>query len=601
MKKLDLIVIGNGHIAACIDKGGRHVWYCHPRLDADPVFNHLINGENPERGFMDVQLADLAHTSQHYVRNTAVAETILTDKNGNGLRIIDAAPYFRQFGRIFHPSTIIRKIEPVAGQCRIRVRIRPSFAYNAETPRQIVGSNHISYQGKDTALRVTTDMPVSFIEAESEFTLDKPIYFIIGEDSGISEHIASLATEFIERTTAHWQSWALRLGVPFDWQEECIRAAITLKLCHFEDSGAIVAALTTSIPESAHSGRNWDYRFCWLRDSYFTLHALNRLGAIGTMEDYIGYIVNIINGNPDLAPQPLYPIVPGAPTKEQIAENLAGFLGMGPVRVGNAAVIQRQNDVYGSVVLAAAQMFWDCRLKTQGGEFLYEVLARLGRRAYDEALTPDAGIWEYRGRAKVHTFSAAMCWTAVRQLGLIAAKLGKNAEAADWKSKAADIKLRIYQRLADNGKDWFPGSLDGNEIDASVLLLPEIGFIKASDPLFLKTLEMVEQNLLREGLVMRYVDADDFGAPDTAFLVCSFWYVDALIAAGQRDKAMEIFRRVLSYRNHAGLLSEDVDPKDGSLWGNFPQAYSQVGLILSALKLSQSWEQGLWQFDKAED
>lgn len=597
MRKLNLIVIGNCHVAAFIDRSGRCVWYCHPRLDADPVFNHLINGEDPEHGFMDVLLSNQKESRQQYVHNTAIAETLLTDQEGNSLRITDLAPRFQQFGRTFRPSMLIRRIEPVSGQCKIRVRIRPSFAYNSDIPKRTLGSNHISYKTESMALRVTTDMPVSFIEAESEFILEKPIHFIISDDTGISEQIDTICKEFTDKTTEYWHSWVRRLVVPFDWQEEVIRSAIALKLCNFEDSGAIVAALTTSIPESANSGRNWDYRYCWMRDAYFTVHALNRVGATQTMEDYIGYMANIINGAENLSLRPLYPIIPGTSLEENIAQNLKGFFDMGPVRIGNAAVVQRQNDVYGSVILAGAQMFWDCRLKAPGGDFLYNVLSRIGQQAYEDALIPDAGIWEYRGRTRVHTFSAAMCWAGVRQMGLIAEKLGKTEDSKEWMVKADDLKSQIMKRIVANGRNWIGGSIDGDEVDASVLLLPEIGFIKARDPFFLNTIEKIEKTLLRDGFIMRYVEKDDFGEPDVAFLICTFWYINALTAVGRRDEALDIFRKVLACRNHVGLLSEDIDTKDLALWGNFPQTYSQVGLIICALKLSQSWEQGLWRLE----
>jgi GH15 family glucan-1,4-alpha-glucosidase len=265
------------------------------------------------------------------------------------------------------------------------------------------------------------------------------------------------------------------------------------------------------------------------------------------------------------------------------------------VRVGNAAVIQRQNDIYGSVILAAAQMFWDNRLPRPGDVNLYHRLKNLGRIAARVALEPDAGIWEYRGFTRVHTFSAMMCWAALQRLGHIAYRVGEEADGRQWLAHAASLREEIMRRAWNEERQYFGGSLGGSELDAALLLMPEIGIISHSDQRFLRTLAAIESHLLRGGLLMRYAEADDFGMPETAFLVCSFWYIDALTNVGRREEALALFQRILGLRNHVGLLSEDVVTETGELWGNFPQTYSHVGLIHSALKLSRTWEEGLWR------
>jgi len=266
--------------------------------------------------------------------------------------------------------------------------------------------------------------------------------------------------------------------------------------------------------------------------------------------------------------------------------------------VGNAAAGQVQNDILGSVILAAGQMFFDQRLPQPGGIELYRQLAVVGRRAVRTALAPDAGIWEFRGRARVHTFSAAMCWAGVNMLRRIAKRLGLEEERAHWAEAAESLRAEVLERAWNGQKNSFTSALDDplgeSGLDASLLLLPEIGIVAATDPRFLGTLQAVEKSLLRDGLVYRYDVADDFGLPETAFLACTYWYIDALAAAGMKDKARDMFERTLTFRNRHGLLSEDVDPATGRLWGNFPQTYSLVGLIVSAMRLSRSWEDGLW-------
>ncbi|MGQ0675423.1 MAG: glycoside hydrolase family 15 protein [Rhodospirillales bacterium] len=599
MKHLDLAVIGNCNVASLVNPNGRHVWFCYPRLDGDPLFSALVDGTEPTGGFMDIELANQASYEQRYLRNSAVLETVLTDRDGAKLAIIDLAPRFKQFGRIFRPPMLVRRIAPMDGRPRIRLRIRPRFGYGAEAPDVRLGSNHLRYVASGSSLRVTTDLPVSYLAQEAEFMLDRPGALLIGPDETVAEAPHAVARDFIEKTVDYWQDWTRFLNVPFEWQAAVIRAAVTLKLCAFEESGGIVAALTTSIPEAPGSGRNWDYRFCWLRDAYFTVHALNRLGATKTMEEYVRYLLNAVLGGEDRPFAPLYPIVPGSPTTEHETPHLKGFLGMGPVRVGNAAAAQVQNDIFGSVILAAGQMFFDQRLPLPGDIGLYRQLAVVGRRAIKAALTPDAGIWEYRGRARVHTFSAAMCWAGVNMLRRIAKRLGEEDERRHWTDAGEALRNEILERAWSKSKNSFTAALDDaagdSGLDASLLLLHEIGIVPAGDPRFLATLQALEAALLREGMVYRYDTADDFGLPETAFLVCTYWYIDALAAAGMKDKARAIFEHTLAFRNHLGLLSEDVAPATGQLWGNFPQTYSLVGLIVSAMRLSHSWEDGLWR------
>jgi GH15 family glucan-1,4-alpha-glucosidase len=595
MKSMDYAVAGNCTIASIVDPNARHVWFCFPRLDGDPIFNALLNGDDPNAGYMDVVLEDQASSSQTYLRNTAVVETILTSSKGNSIRILDWAPRYKQHGRPFRPPVLVRRIEPMNGRCRIKIRIRPTFAYGAITPTMTFSSYHLRYESSAGAMRLTTDVPIAYIREEVAFLLDRPVHLFFGSDERLPDRADRVAREYLEETISYWQDWVRDLAVPFDWQEAVIRAAITLKLCSFEETGAIIAALTTSLPEAPASGRNWDYRYCWLRDSYFTVYSLNRLGATWTMENYITYLLDCVVSASDNDLTPLFPIVPGSPMEEHEAAALKGYRGMGPVRVGNAAIRQRQNDSYGSVILAAAQMFWDARLPHPGDADLYRRLKTVGDIAARVALEPDAGPWEYRGFTRTHTFSAMMCWAALHRLGHIANRVGEGADGERWFAQALHLREKILESAWNANGQYFSGSLGGSELDAALLLMPELGMIGYDDPRFLSTLSAIEKGLLRNGLMMRYAEKDDFGDPENAFLICSFWYIDALASCGRGYEAREMFERVLALRNHVGLLSEDAAIETGELWGNFPQTYSHVGLIHSALKLSRTWEQGLWR------
>jgi GH15 family glucan-1,4-alpha-glucosidase len=451
---LDLGVIGNGTLAALIDPVGTILWCGFPRLDGDPIFCALLGGTQPYRpqepdngGYFAVEPAGgMASSHQAYQLNSAVLVTRIEDREGNIVEITDFAPRFHQFDRIFRPPTLVRIIVPVKGLPRLRIRLRPRFAYGQETPQVTLGSNHIRYASHSDALRLTTDAALSYLVEETSFVLDRPLHFILGADESLGAGIGDTARAFLERTLEHWHSWVRSLSIPFEWQDEVIRAALTLKLCSFEETGAIVAALTTSIPEAPGSERNWDYRFCWLRDAYFVVSALNRLGATRSMEEYLGYITDIVGECMDRRLRPCYGITRRADLQERTAPGLLGYRGMGPVRVGNQAHLQVQNDVYGSVILAATHAFFDRRLPLAGDQVLFERLEELGRLAVAVFDQPDAGPWELRNKPAVHTFSAVICWAGCDRLARIASRLALTERAVQWRREADRLHAVITRR-----------------------------------------------------------------------------------------------------------------------------------------------------------
>jgi GH15 family glucan-1,4-alpha-glucosidase len=591
MTTLDLAVIGNSNVAALVDRAARIVWTSWPRIDGDPVFCSLLDGENPENGYFAIEFVEeTVETEQSYERNTAIVRTVIRSASGAAFAITDFAPRFRQFGRMHRPPMIIRRVERLEGLCRIRVRMRPRMNYGRLDPTAIPGSNHIRYVSEAGSIRLTTDAPVALVAVESAFVLSHPMNFILHADESFPDSTSRVSREFYDLTREYWLDWVRQLSIPFEWQEAVIRAAITLKLCSFEDTGAIVAALTTSIPEAPESGRNWDYRYCWLRDAYFTVHALNRLGATRTTERFIDYVTNIVAMEQGSRLRPVYAIVPEQPIEEKVIESLRGFNGHGPVRVGNAAADQLQHDVYGSVILAASPLFFDERLPRKGDASLYAMLEQLGRSALDQSLEPDAGIWEFRGRTRIHTYSAAMCWAGCDRLARIGRSLGLEDAAASWRRSANGLRETVLRRGWNADRNSFVDSLDGSDIDASVLLLHKFGIVDAVDPRFVSTVDTLSKYLGRGGHLLRYSAADDFGEPSMSFTMCTLWYVEAIAAIGRVAEARQIFESVLACRNHVGLLSEDLDPATGRLWGNFPQTYSMVGVILTAMRLSRPWE-----------
>lgn len=586
MSNLDLGVIGNGTVAGLIDETGNYAWLCLPRLDGDPVFNTLLGGD----GRFDISLVGCVSVKQQYVRNTAVIETILEAQDGSSIRITDFAPRFQDRGRMFRPVSVVRRITPLSGMPRISLTLSPSADWGKRQINPQRGVSHIRFPDDASSFRVTTDAPVSFVMTGEDFVLERELNFILGPDEPLSDNVSVMVSDWLQRTSSHWLGWSRRLATPPEWQDAVIRAAITLKLCVYEETGGIVAALTTSVPEHAGSQRNWDYRYCWLRDAYFTVTALNRLSAVGTMENYLSYLRNTVARTKGGHIQPVYGIALEANLTEEVADALPGYRGMGPVRVGNQASEHVQHDVYGHVILGAAQAFFDHRLYAQAGPLEFEQFEQVGARAFEVYNTPDAGIWEYRGREAVHTSSAIMSWAACDRLARIALLFERTNRAKLWRERADKIRETVLREAWSEKRRAFTGAFGGEALDASVLLMAEIGFIDARDTRFAETVDQINKEL-RDGYhVYRYRSEDDFGAPETAFTACTFWHIDCLARIGRVEEAREMLEDVLSHRTRLGLLSEDIHTSSGELWGNFPQTYSMVGIINAASRLSQSWD-----------
>lgn len=589
---LDLALIGNCAISALVDQRGTIVWCCIPRFDGDPVFHSLLASSDglPLDGSMAIELDGQVRSEQCYETSTAILRTRLFDARGQGIEMIDFAPRFFFHDRPFRPAQIVRRVRPLHGNPRVRFVIRPRGDWGSNVPAISRGSNHLRYLLPNGTLRLTTNAPVTYIADETWFSLHEPISLLFGPDETLGGGVEATARDFEEKTSLYWRQWTRRLALPLEWQEAVIRAAITLKLCQFEETGAIVAAMTTSIPEAPNSGRNWDYRYCWLRDAFFVVRALNSLSEVGTMEDYLRWLYDVVRGSEGGHVQPLYGIGLEKSLPEAVVPQLAGYRGMGPVRVGNQAHEHFQHDVYGNIVLGAAQAFHDHRLFRRPDAEDFVALEAVGEQAWLLHDRPDAGMWELRGRARVHTSSALMCWAACDRLEKIARARGERARAKFWHIRAETIRAKIVEQAWNEQRQAFAESFGSNDLDASVLLMGEVGFLHAHDTRFISTVHVLEKHLCDGPYMRRYEAEDDFGRPETSFNVCSFWRVDALARIGETERARECFEALLARRNPVGLLSEDLDPASGELWGNFPQTYSMVGIVNGAVRLSARWD-----------
>ncbi len=452
------------------------------------------------------------------------------------------------------------------------------------------------YVGGETTLRLTTDGPVSHVVDERQFRLEDPIALFLGPDEGFENDITTTTLRMLRETTDYWRHWVRTLSVPLEWQAAVIRAAITLKLCAHEDTGAIVAALTTSIPEhpveAGETARNWDYRYCWLRDAYYVVQALNRLGAADILENYLGYLRNLVDrvsrGRSGHV-QPVYGVGLEPVLTERIAPDLAGYRGMGPVRLGNQAHEHMQYDVFGQIVLSTVQAFFDERLIRPASVEDFRALEPVGERAFELHDKPDASLWEFRGHEAVHTYSSVMCWAACDRLGNAASKLGLRDRANFWSGRAAQIRATIEREAWNETLGRFASTLGGDQLDASLLQMVDVRFLAPTDPRMVSTMEAVEKGLRRGEFMLRYALPDDFGEPKTAFNFCTFWLIEALYLSGRDEEARRLFEEMLGRRTKAGLLSEDIAFDGAELWGNYPQTYSLVGLINCATLLSRPW------------
>jgi GH15 family glucan-1,4-alpha-glucosidase len=584
MNLADLGLIGNCQLSALVRRDGSIVWSCMPRFDSPPIFASLLDDSDGGR----FTIGPTAHEAgvQRYLPNTNVLETRFETKDGT-FRVLDFAPRFMQWERSFRPTKLVRIVEPLAGTPRIRVLCDPVLGWSRTRPRPELGSHHVAYHGYPSELRLTTDAPLSYLNDEP-FALTGRKHFVLAWGTPVEEPLEPLCDRFLRETVRYWQQWVKHCDIPPIFQGEVIRSALALKLHCFEDTGAIVAALTTSLPEAPGSGRTWDYRYCWLRDSYYTLGAFQLLGHFEEREQFLQFLINVASSAPDLDLAPLYRIDGKTDLAEVILDGWPGFAGEKPVRVGNAAALHRQHDVFGEMVLALTPLFLDARFREQVTAPVLDLVTRLARRAIAVAGQPDAGIWEFRADWRPQTFSSLMCWAAADRMSRIARI--HNAPVVDEFAAAAE---KIRAELLANAIDAERGSLvadyGGKELDAALLQAIALRLLPVDDRRLAATVDAVRSDLEYRGWLKRYRTNDGFGVPVVAFTLCTFWLVEALARLGRAEEARALLERVRDIQSPLGLLSEDIDPTSGVMWGNFPQAYSHVGLIHAAFAASPRW------------
>ncbi len=583
-------LIGNCQTSALVNQNGSIDWLCLPRPDSPPVFGELLDRDGGSFSFSPV---GGFKSEQRYLPNTNILRSYFVCDDGTEFQITDFCPRFEQLGRIYRPLALFRIVEPTKGVAAVKASCRPVNGWEKEMLRPIRGSSCLKYEARGDVLSLATSMSLTYLTEESQINLDEKIYFGLTWGLGIEDDLVDVAEQFLSRTIDYWTTWVKHCTIPSLFQEETIRSALTLKLHCYEDTGAILAALTTSLPEEENENRNWDYRYCWLRDSAFVLSAFHRLGHFEEMEGFLKFLFNVglkyESSRQRLSP--VYTLDQTLPLPENEHWNWAGFRGGKPVRSNNQAAEHVQNDVYGEMILTLAPVFFDERFRHLRSKNCEDLLQNLVQLCIDNISQPDAGLWEVREGWQEHSFSNLMSWAGIerivriKKLGFLGGLDQAHLEAARIKSENA-ILSAVKDNCVRNGpKD--------DSLDAALLLLPILRFPdeKLCRNSVLKIYESLRFGSDSPGkeFLFRYLRKDDFGEPKSAFVLCSFWLVQALARVGEMSLATEIMQGATQAANKLGLFSEHYIPGKHQQCGNYPQAYSHVGLINAAFSVSPLW------------
>ncbi|WP_200975911.1 glycoside hydrolase family 15 protein [Echinicola sp. 20G] len=578
-------LIGNCAYIAHIEKDTNISWLCFPRFDSDFIFGGMLDRE--KGGEFNILPEDQSFTSdQEYLENTNILKTTITLDNGEeAYSVTDFAPRFHNFDRYHKPLMVVRKVEPLKGEPKVKINCKPVANRGSLPLKPSMSSNHIEYLGAEQQVRLTTNCSVNYIIEDMAFRLQRPIYLFFTYGQPLEAPVESTAERFLQATTQYWREWIKSTSIPHFYQKLVVRSALALKIHQFEDTGAIIAASTTSLPESPGSTRNWDYRYCWIRDSYYTLNVFNSLGHFQELERYFEYIQNLPT-NANGRYQPLYSITGSALLEEELSD-LSGYLGNQPVRFGNQAYTHIQNDLYGQVLVSLLPLYADKRFieseKSHSAPFIHNLLDMIEETMNEK----DAGLWEFRNLAQEHCYTFIFHWAGSCAAIKIADRLGDDS----LKVKAERLKGLAIEKIEAcyvPEMKAYAQAIGTKNMDASTLQLITMGYFGNDIERANNHLKMLEKDLLaKDYLFYRYKHMDDFGVPETTFLICAFWYIEALACVNRLDEAVEGFETLTKYCNHLQLFSEDVDQETGSQWGNFPQAYSHVGLMNAAYRIGQ--------------
>ncbi len=574
----NLGIIGNCNYLAYINMQANVSWLCWPRFDSSFVLGSLLDGNlGGEFSITPVDLQNFSIT-QEYIPNTNILETTFESEK-NSYKVVDFAPRFMEENKVFTPLCLVRKVVPIKGTPQLIIKCSPRYDYGQQNLSPIKKDESLSFEGLSHQLQLKSNASLHDIEHRIPITLSQALYFELTFDEKLKGSLTSRCEHYLQETTSYWQNWIRKSTLPSIYQEEVTRSLLTLKLHQYEPTGAIIAAGTTSLPECPNTERNWDYRYCWPRDTYYTLSALNTCAHFSELEKYAYFVQEAIRKDSKRL-QPVFKITGPSAIPESTLK-LAGYLGNRPVRIGNLAYLQEQFDAYGQIILSLLPVVLDQKVET---DIIYDLLGRI-EKSMDQ---PDSGLWEFRNIFYHHTHTYLFHWAGCQA----AMKIADNQQDPKLKTYAAELQrkaISYIEQCYDPVRKVYKAATKGDHLDASCLLLVNFGYLDPSSKKAKAHVEGIYRELKSEnGLLYRYQHQDDFGSTESSFLVCTFWYIEALAATGQIQKAKRMFAKVLKAANHLGLLSEDAEGKELSQWGNFPQTYCHVGVINCAFKILQT-------------
>ena len=581
-------IIGNCKSSALINEDSSIDWSCLPQFDSPSVFGKILDDQ--KGGAFKIVCEESYQISQKYLEKTAILLTRF-DNGTDVFQLLDFMPRYQKDNGVYYaPPEITRLVKIIKGNPVIKVIYDPKLEYAQGETKNYIKDDYIVSVVDDErydTLTLYTDLNKTSVLNGDKINLDKDYFFKISYNEKIKPFtIDDIKFEF-EKTKVYWLNWCFKTPTFNNvYKEQILRSAITLKLLTFEKTGAVLAAATTSLPETIGEVRNWDYRFCWIRDASMVIKVITKLGHLKIVKNFIEFIIDLIPDK-DEKLQIMYGINGEKILTEKTLDHLSGYRASKPVRIGNAAFIQKQNDIYGILMDAIHFHIEKYIDETDKHEELWSIVKSIVWVVEHNWKLADKGIWEFRKEDRHFTFSKLLCWVAVDRAIKISEIIQSGKSAKKWEGLRTEIYKDIIENAWNEEVQSFTQSYGTLHLDASVLLMEYYGFIEANDPKYVKTVKAIEKELSHEGLLFRYKNDDDFGTPSSSFTVCTFWFISSLYKIGEKEKSKAMFDQLLSYSNHLGLFSEDIDFKSKRLLGNFPQAYSHLALIDTALNFNR--------------
>jgi len=591
MEHFNYGAVGNCRTAALISDKGSIDWFCFPEFDSPSIFAKILD---EEKGGCFAFLVDEHYSvTQKYIEHTNILSTTFNSIEG-GFEVIDFMPIYKIDDKndYFLPPEIYRLIRLNHGTPRFRIDFKPALNYARDEVKHSIGPEYIktfSTQNEMDTIYLYSGLDFEKVLNGAEFTLIRDEFLLLSNNQKLVKIDHNRVELEFQRTKVYWMNWCNRSKKYNLYNDLIERSILVLKLMSYQRSGAVLAALTTSIPESVGDVRNWDYRFCWLRDASMSIETLLRVGHQGTAKRFMVFVKNILKKKSDTF-QIMYGIHGERVLTEEELDHLSGYKNSLPVRIGNGAYNQKQNDSFGYLMDVIYQYYRYFPGTLDEIEDMFEVVKNIVKTVIEDWEKPDKGIWEIRGTEKHFVFSKVMCWVALDRAVNIAQILHKEVFAEKWLEVADIIKNDVFTNGWKEGIQSFSQTYENNDLDSSLLLMEAYGFISAEDERYRKTVEAVYRSLNNKGLMFRYNNIDDFGVPTSAFTICTFWMVRALFVIGRQEEARLLFDELISYSNNLGLFSEDLDFETKSQLGNFPQAYSHLALINTARLFAEEEE-----------